>query len=107
MNSINCVLPQEMIDEILKLTRLMGPPDDPVHRKAFTEMNEEFVKRFTPWSEEEEYYYGTLRWRENRWLVSWPDPIWYKDWISYIDERGRILHIPQTEDGWGGVWQEL
>ena len=107
MNSINCSLPEEMIDQILKWIRLLGPQDDLVHRKAITELNEELLERFTPWSEEEEYYYGIPKWRRgSAVMVGWPEPIWYKHWISHIDERGRIVYIPQTE-GWDGVWQEL
>ena len=93
MNPSNCSLPQEMLDKILKLTRLMGPPDDPVHRKAITELNEELRERFTPWCKELEYYYRSQR-RQFSWRVGgWPEPIYYKDWISHIDERGRIVHI--------------
>ena len=90
MNPSNCSLPQEMIDEILKWTRLMGPPDDPVHRQAITELNDALLERFPVWSEELENEEGRMRCR-----LPWgrPDPIWYKHWISHIDERGRIVNI--------------
>ena len=90
MNPSNCSLPQEMIDEILKWTRLMGPPDDPVHRQAITELNDDLLERFPRWSEEIENEEGRMRCRLP---YRWPDPIWYKHWISHIDERGRIVNI--------------
>ena len=74
----------------------MGPPDDPVHRQAITELNDDLLYRFPVWSEELEDYYGVNRCRLP---YRWPDPIWYKHWISHIDERGRIVNIRPTE-GW-------
>jgi hypothetical protein len=78
----------------------MGPPDDPVHRQAITELNGEFFELFPRWVG------ARSGWGPPRWLWAphrneeWPQPIWYKHWISHIDERGRLVK-PRPTEGWG------
>lgn len=100
MNQSNGSLPQEIIDKIIMWTRLMGPPDDPIHRQAIMELNGEFFELFPRWNRESDYDCGPLRWRWAPHLnTEWPQPIWYKHWISHIDERGRLVK-PLPTEGW-------
>ena len=83
-----------------KMVRFDGasPPeaqDNMVHYQQIKQVHEQLLKLF-PASDEEYDVCCPPPWRDALHLTTeWPQPIWYRDDISYINERGRLVLLPK------------